>query len=323
MTWFRSVRDSHGGLRVTFDDADELRSQFVKPWPLPPVRVPARTAEETAEKYAERVMRARKATIPILCGAIFNGEHRSIDTTEAVTFLGLDIDTPTDDPAALLARVSETLGGVEATGYTTASSEPGAFYSRAFVPLDRPGTVDEHAASWAFVARLLARHGVTVDPTCKDPSRGFYVAAMPDSGAYWHGHIPGAPWPIGHAAEVEAKRIAREREKRERETRAALERRAREGATDNRLERARLYLAKCDPAISGSGGSNHTFTVAAKIVHGFDLTEDETLMLMRADYNPRCQPPWNDRDLVRKVRAASRKSRDFVRGSLLAAGGRP
>ena len=125
MTWFRSVRDSHGGLRIAFGDADELRSQFVSPWPLPVVVVEPKAGETEAE-HAKRTMRERKAALPVLCGATFKGEHRSVPSVEAVTFLGLDIDTPTDDPAGLLARVADILGGVEALGDTTASSAPHA-----------------------------------------------------------------------------------------------------------------------------------------------------------------------------------------------------
>src|SRR5213593_387696 len=37
------------------------------------------------------------------------------------------------------------------------------------------------------------------------------------------------------------------------------------------IERAHRYLAKCPPAITGNGGHNATFHVAAALVHGFGL----------------------------------------------------
>ena len=37
----------------------------------------------------------------------------------------------------------------------------------------------------------------------------------------------------------------------------------------NVIERARRYIAKCLPAISGQGGHDATFHVACVLVHGF------------------------------------------------------
>ena len=71
------------------------------------------------------------------------------------------------------------------------------------------------------------------------------------------------------------------------------------------VERARRYLLKCDPAISGSGGHTTTFVVASKIVRGFGLSEADAYALL-TEWNARCQPPWSERDLRRKVREASR-----------------
>jgi hypothetical protein len=71
------------------------------------------------------------------------------------------------------------------------------------------------------------------------------------------------------------------------------------------VERARRYLAKCEPAISGSGGHNHTFVIASKIVRGFALGEADAYALL-ADWNQTCVPPWSERDLRRKIREALR-----------------
>jgi hypothetical protein len=60
------------------------------------------------------------------------------------------------------------------------------------------------------------------------------------------------------------------------------------------LERARRYIAKCLPAISGQSGHNATFYVAAVLVHGFALGEADALVLLR-EFNQRCLPPWQRR----------------------------
>ena len=80
--------------------------------------------------------------------------------------------------------------------------------------------------------------------------------------------------------------------------------------------RARAYLAKMPPAISGSGGHLATFNAAQVLVRGFDLEEGAALGLLRDHYNPRCQPPWSERDLQHKIRSAAKDSQR-ERGYLL------
>src|SRR5262249_11333857 len=63
---------------------------------------------------------------------------------------------------------------------------------------------------------------------------------------------------------------------------------------DSPIGRATLYLAKCDPAISGHGGHNHTFKIACKLVKGFGLSQEQAFDLMWTYWNPACQPPWTD-----------------------------
>lgn len=84
----------------------------------------------------------------------------------------------------------------------------------------------------------------------------------------------------------------------------------------DRLERARLYLRTCEPAISGQGGHDQTIKVADKIAIGFDLDDDEAFHLLWEDYNPRCRPPWDRHDLRRKV-AEARKTTTKSPGYLL------
>ena len=71
------------------------------------------------------------------------------------------------------------------------------------------------------------------------------------------------------------------------------------------LERARRYIAKCPPAVSGQGGHNATFHVAACLVHGFALGEPDAFALL-SEYNRGCMPPWSERELRHKVESASR-----------------
>lgn len=86
---------------------------------------------------------------------------------------------------------------------------------------------------------------------------------------------------------------------------------------DRRVARARAWLAKAEPAIEGQGGHNATFQAAAALVRGFALPNEVALQILREDYNPRCDPPWDDDDLQHKVESAETKS-ERPRGYLLA-----
>lgn len=70
------------------------------------------------------------------------------------------------------------------------------------------------------------------------------------------------------------------------------------------IERARRYVAKCPPAVSGQGGHNTAFRVAAALRTKFELSEAETLSLM-VEYNRTCSPPWTERELIHKVKTAT------------------
>ena len=71
-----------------------------------------------------------------------------------------------------------------------------------------------------------------------------------------------------------------------------------------RIEQARGYVAKMPEAISGRGGHIALLKAATALVVGFRLTDEDALEVLRNVYNPRCQPPWNDRDLEHKVSEA-------------------
>lgn len=79
------------------------------------------------------------------------------------------------------------------------------------------------------------------------------------------------------------------------------------------LSRARAYLAKCPGAVEGSGGDNHTFKVACRLVVDFGLTPGEAFPLL-AEWNATCVPPWTDADL--SVKLTSANQRPAPRGKL-------
>ncbi len=70
--------------------------------------------------------------------------------------------------------------------------------------------------------------------------------------------------------------------------------------------RASKYLANCEPAVSGQDGHGKTLKVAVEVGPGFDLPPDVAYRLLSAEYNPRCEPPWSERELRHKVDEAYR-----------------
>ncbi len=64
--------------------------------------------------------------------------------------------------------------------------------------------------------------------------------------------------------------------------------------------------ARCDPAIAGQDGHKTTFLTCQRIVRGFGLDEETAYRLLCA-WNARCDPPWSERELRRKIREAAER----------------
>jgi hypothetical protein len=79
-------------------------------------------------------------------------------------------------------------------------------------------------------------------------------------------------------------------------------------------ERVRRYLATIPPAIEKNDGSGQTFYVACRLVLGFGLTPDQAWPFM-LEYNERCEPPWNEKELRHKLDDANKEGGE--RGFLL------
>lgn len=82
-------------------------------------------------------------------------------------------------------------------------------------------------------------------------------------------------------------------------------------------DRARAYLDRCSPSISGAGGHDALFYAARVVVWGFNLGPQVGYDLLRTNFNDRCVPPWNERDLMYKCREADERPFDKPRGWLL------
>ncbi|MDX9911235.1 MAG: bifunctional DNA primase/polymerase [Phycisphaerales bacterium] len=81
--------------------------------------------------------------------------------------------------------------------------------------------------------------------------------------------------------------------------------------------RAAAYLDAMPPAISGQGGHGRAYAAATALVHGFELEPEIALRMLLERYNPRCEPPWSEKELRHKVEDAASKPHDRPRGWLL------
>jgi len=71
------------------------------------------------------------------------------------------------------------------------------------------------------------------------------------------------------------------------------------------VERARKYLAKIPPSISGQGGHNTAYHAACVLIVNFGLSESDARQLLK-EWNQSCQPPWNDKELEHKLQDAAK-----------------
>jgi len=90
-------------------------------------------------------------------------------------------------------------------------------------------------------------------------------------------------------------------------------------ASESVLGRARAYIRKMGPAVSGHGGHNHTYHVACILILGFGLSIDQAMPLFR-EWNNTLDEKWTERELRHKLEDANKE--DGERGYLLKSSGK-
>ncbi len=246
---------------------------------------------------------AIKLDVPGFALATFKDDRRSLANVEKVYAVGLDLDEDVRW-GEVRDRFSRSASFVHST-WSSTLTEPRA---RVFLLLSRPVNADEYRKVYASVAGVAEGGGLVVDRAASDPSRLWFLPAT-KRGAPFVSYIgDGAP------VNVDAAIAAAPEPAPYVPTRRPL---ARADATA--VIRARKYLLQCPGAISGSGGHNATFMVAQRLVRGFSLSNDDAFDLLMTEWNPRCCPPWSERELRRKVEQAASTGR-FADGDMLERG---
>ncbi len=83
-------------------------------------------------------------------------------------------------------------------------------------------------------------------------------------------------------------------------------------------DQAIKYVEAIPGSIDGQGGHKQTFQVACALINGFALSRGESHRIL-SDYNRRCQPPWNEKELEHKLDSAEKPPtpHDKPKGHLL------
>lgn len=69
------------------------------------------------------------------------------------------------------------------------------------------------------------------------------------------------------------------------------------------VDRAKAYLDASPAAVEGQGGDDCTYRVVCGL-RDFGLTPPMAMRLLKAHFNPRCEPPWDEEDLAAKIEHA-------------------
>jgi len=78
-------------------------------------------------------------------------------------------------------------------------------------------------------------------------------------------------------------------------------------SSESTLEAARAYLEKMPPSVSGMGGHNALLTACYRMLVDFALTPTESFNLIEESFNGRCDPPWSENEIVRKIEQVYRR----------------
>lgn len=253
-----------------------------------------RRVRTTWARLVERLSVTRvvavKEDTPGLSLATFTGDRRAKANVERVYAVGLDLDHHVDWDA-LLERFATT----DSFLHTTWSSTPDEPRARVFLRLSRPVTGDEYVRVYQACARVAEAGGLEVDRKASDPSRFWFIPSVAPGGDFRWSRGEGDPIDVEWALEVVPPAPVYE---------PPTPMPASEHAGDV-VSRAAAYLDRCEPAVSGQGGHVATLKVAQALVRGFALSQDEAFALMTG-WNVRCDPPWKDWELRKKLRDAAR-----------------
>jgi hypothetical protein len=264
---------------------------------------------------AKAMIDAVKGGLPAFAPAVFAGDTRSKETCERVTCYAGDHDHETEESwAAAVGKLNAI--GLAWFAYGSPKDGIDGVRRRLLLALSRDVTPKESKRLRAIVPALF---GLTPDQsTVGDESRLFYLGTVDGALPY----LDGAP-SAAHTIDVDALLAAHPEETRE--SRAKERARASKfGAYVDQasrkcpagvapLEHARTLARSVPPAVQGESGHTTLFNLACDVVRGLGVAPPEALAILWAEFNPRCDPPWEPderKDFDRKVSEAEHCDRE-------------
>lgn len=252
-----------------------------------------------------------KLDLPGWCAATFMGNYRQLANVEHVVAVVLDFDNMSRSKAGQKAEplpdslrttpeaAMKVWNGTKSFFYTSWSHTKEVPKFRLVLPLSRPVSATEFAVLWRYVADQHERVGHVVDPQCKDASHLWFFGARRNE--HYSTGMQDGP-----ALDVDSILVA---------ATMADDVTMNDGPSSigpveingDIRERASRFLAKMPEAIDGSEGHKATLRAAIALVRGFGLSQTDALDMLVREYNPRCRPPWTERELRHKVQDAATK----------------
>ena len=262
--------------------------------------------EAVAELFQLRVVRD-KGGVPLYCPAEYApGATRSKENVLHVNFGVLDIDEASEDQVLdALNELSEL--GLSMIFHTTHSHaegrEKGLFKCRVLVPFDRPVEFDEWDRVWASMNEMI---GGIADRQCRNPNAIYYFPSCPPGAE--HLAVVEVINPDGLALSVaDALECAPPVEQADTGIPAPDPEALARIETTVRYQLAEAFLSTYPPAVEGQHGDARTLR-AAMVGGDFALSDEEFWPLL-VEYNGRCMPPWDEKDLAQKLHNANQYRR--------------
>lgn len=78
---------------------------------------------------------------------------------------------------------------------------------------------------------------------------------------------------------------------------------ANQPSDEARMAQVKLWLSQQPPAVEGSGGDAHTYSICCTLVKAFRLSDPECLSVL-SDWNQKCSPSWDRDELLTKINNA-------------------
>lgn len=142
--------------------------------------------------------------------ATFAADRRAKAGVEAVHALVLDYEAPEGEPHTPVDDALDLWAGSLGLLHTSYSHSPERHRSRLVLALSRAVSAQEYPVLWRWAASRCAEAGHSIDEACRDPSRLWFLPAVPPGGeaSYFCRRLDGGPLDVDAALAEQRQREA-------------------------------------------------------------------------------------------------------------------